>query len=288
MNTEMSNRISIIIPVFNEELAIEQVLSDVLENYKNCEVIVVDDGSTDTTRQRLGKFDVSVISHKTNKGYGAALKTGIRNATKDIIITIDADGEHSVKDIELLLAGVDSFDMLVGKRTTSVENKLWKKIGKIVLHKTANLAAGLFIPDINSGLRVFKKSAILNYLDILPDSFSFHTTSTLLFIFNNCKIKYMPIKAYPRKGNSKVSVNSGIASLKKIITITSLFKPLRLVSLFFYPLSAIILLILLINFLVAGKNFLYSLLILTAVFLFVLPIDILSRSKKNLILDMDK
>lgn len=287
MNIGIKNKISIIIPVFNEELAIEQVLTEVLNNYEDSEIIVVDDGSTDTTRERLAKFDLKVLRHKTNKGYGAALKTGIRNASKEIIVTIDADGEHSAKDIDLLISNADSFDMLVGKRVTNIENKLWKKTGKFVLHKIANLAAGLAIPDINSGLRVFRKSAILNYLNILPDSFSFHTTSTLLFIFNSYKIKYIPVQVYARKGNSKVTLQSGINSLKKIMVISMIFKPARALVLILYLLSVALSLTLFIFFLISGKSLLPLSFVLLFIILFILLLDILSRSKKDLILDVN-
>lgn len=287
MIPDFTEKISIILPVFNEESAVEEVLTDILKNYKNSEVIVIDDGSTDSTKERLSKFNIKILTHKNNRGYGAALKTGIRNAVNDIIVTIDADGEHSAKDIDLLISNFDSFDMLVGKRIINIENKLWKKTGKFILCKIANLAAGLAIPDINSGLRVFRKSAILNYLDILPDSFSFHTTSTLLFIFNSYKIKYIPVKVYPRKGNSKVTLQSGINSLKKIMVISSIFKPARALVLVLYLLSVALSLTLFIFFLISGKSLLPLSFALLFIILFILPLDILSRSKKDLILDVN-
>ena len=287
MSTDIREQISIVVPVFNEELAIEQVLGDILQNYGTSEIIVVDDGSSDTTKEKIGKFNVRVICHENNKGYGAALKTGIRNATKEIIVTIDADGEHSARDIEPLILAFDSFDMSVGKRTASTEKKLWKKMGKYILHKTANLASGVNIPDINSGLRVFRKEAIINYLGILPDTFSFHTTSTLVFIFNNYKIKYIPVKVLPRKGNSKVSVQSGINSLKKILIISLMFKPLRAILLLLYPLLISIFFILSIYSFILRENNLVPLFILVFLIFLLIIMDILSKNRKDLISDIN-
>jgi glycosyltransferase involved in cell wall biosynthesis len=124
--------ISIIIPSYNEELAIEEVLREVVRYYKNSEIIVIDDGSTDTTKEKIGQFNTKVITHRKNRGYGAAIKTGIQNASNDIIVTIDADGEHSVKDIEVLLKDSEPFDMVVGKRTGLVDKKMWRKAGRYV------------------------------------------------------------------------------------------------------------------------------------------------------------
>ncbi|GAI56559.1 unnamed protein product, partial [marine sediment metagenome] len=143
MNERVKDKFSIVIPVYNEEPTVAQVLSEIIEHYGDSEIIVVDDGSTDGTRDKLEKFDMKIITHKENKGYGAALKTGIKKASNDIIVTIDADGEHSIKDINLLFSNGASFPMVVGKRTNHIKDKLWKTIGKKMLKHISNLALGL-------------------------------------------------------------------------------------------------------------------------------------------------
>ncbi len=226
--------LTIIIPVYNEEQTIEQVLIDVQENYYGSEIIVVDDGSTDSTKDKLKNFNIKVVSHHNNKGYGAALKTGIHIAENNIIATIDADGQHDVKDIKLLLPHIELFDMVVGRRIERFNSSLWRRVGKYILNIAANKAVGLNIPDINSGLRVFKKDILIRYLAFVSDTFSFYTTSTLALLFNMHKIKYVPVVIRPRKDKSKISMRSGIISLSKILILSLIFKPARGVLLILY------------------------------------------------------
>jgi len=286
MTIEIKKRISIIIPVFNEELAIGQVIRDILENYATSEIIVVDDGSTDNTETRLKEFNVKVKRHEHNKGYGAALKTGIKEATEDIIVTIDSDGEHSAKDIGLLLDSLDNFKMIVGKRINRFPVKLSRRVCKYILQTLADLAVGFKIPDINSGLRVFNKNIILKYLDFLPDGFSFHATSTLAFIFNKHKVKYIPIKIHPRRGKSKVNLKSGFNSLNNILKVSLIFSPLRGILLLLYLLAMGLYFAFILCLFISKNHFFVPL--LTPVLLFTLSLvllNIFSKCNKDLVLD---
>ena len=271
------DKISIVIPVYNEDSTVARVVSEILEKYGDSEVIVVDDGSTDNTGNILGDFNIRLIRHETNKGYGASLKTGIKAATNDVIITIDSDGEHSVDDVEMLILNMGSFDMVVGKRSKMPKDVLWKMIGKYVLRVVAGLSSGVKIPDINSGLRIFRKRVIGGYFEFFPDSFSFHTTSTLAFIFNNHKIKYFPIATKPRYRDSRVPFSAGIDSLKKIFALLSAFRPQRIPVLMGYPLLAGACIFFLINYFVWPLAISLFLVVVVAI------IDIFTRCDRGLI-----
>lgn len=268
--------VTIIIPVYNEASSIEQVLTDIQDNYYGSEIIVINDGSVDGTIEKIGSFDIKIIHHHNNKGYGAALKSGIKLAKNNIIVSIDADGQHDVKDIKLLLQYADLFDMVVGRRTGKSNIKLWKDVGRYILSFFANMAVGFKIHDVNSGLRIYKKNVISKYLDFLPNSFSFTTTSTLISIFNSHKIKFIPINVYACKG-AKVSFKSGFVSLAKILILSFLFKPARGILLMLYILDVCL-------FLVAcalrSKLLLFSILLS---FMIVVMVDKLCQCDKNLI-----
>jgi glycosyltransferase involved in cell wall biosynthesis len=201
--------VSVIIPVYNEAQTIGRVVSDVrrsLEGHNPFEIIVVDDGSTDG----IGSSDLpskadKFITHKTNCGYGAALKTGFRNASGDVIIIIDGDGTYPASEIPKLLSALESCDMAVGARTgKEVHIPFFRQPAKYLLSNLANFLAATRIPDLNSGLRAFKKSALEPFLNILPRGFSLTTTLTLAFLCNDFQVEYVPIDYYARQGKSKV------------------------------------------------------------------------------------
>lgn len=279
------NNVTIIVPVYNEDLAVDQAISELLEHFPGSEIIIVNDGSTDRTLEKIQRFNVKIISHDVNKGYGAALKSGIKAAAHDTIVTMDADGEHSASSIHGLLRSFDSCVMVVGQRIFYKKENLIRMVGKKVLWQLANFAVGHQIPDINSGLRVFKKSAFQQYLDMLPDTFSFHTTSTLLCIFSKSKIMYVPIETFERKGYSKVDLYSGIVSIKKIFQLTLFLRPIRAFLMVFLPVTLIIpCLFLILNVMTDQTHYLNAARIgFLALFVFVI-LEILTKSDKNLIL----
>lgn len=219
---------SIIIPAFNEEKAISKVLNSILNEIPEIEIIVVDDGSSDNTGKIAAESDVKVIHHDNNYGYGAALKTGIRNSQRDFVLFCDADGQHRVDDIKKLLDICDSYDMIVGMRTNKSHIPLFRRPGKFILGKFANFLAGTKIPDLNSGLRIFRREIILKYLHLMPDGFSFSTTSTFAIMKSKRLYKYVPIKVEKRIGRSTVNqLKHGSQAIMLILRLAVLFEPLK-------------------------------------------------------------
>lgn len=227
----MSN-LTIIIPVFNEESSIEGTLNTLLAYSKKTEwkILVVNDGSTDNTAGILSKFDmVTVCTHPYNKGYGAALKTGIRNAKTELICFYDADGQHNPNDIDRLIQNFGNYDMLVGERQRDSHQEWIRKPGKWILSKVANTLTGRKIPDLNSGLRLIRRDIILRLLHLFPDGFSFSTTSTIAFMNLGYNLGYLPIKTNKRIGKSTVKqLKHGSNVLLLIVRLIILFNPLKI------------------------------------------------------------
>lgn len=223
---------SIIIPVYNEETGIENTVNQLLSVAENhgWEIIAVNDASTDNSREILGKFkQVKVIDHAVNRGYGAALKTGIRAASADIIVMFDADGQHNPQDIPSLLSKLPNADMASGRRSKDSARDWIRKPGKFILKLVANILAETKIPDLNCGLRAIKKDIILNMLDLLPDGFSFSTTSIIAFYKLGYSVTYVPITTRERIGKSTVKqVKHGSQVIMLIIRLIALFSPLRI------------------------------------------------------------
>jgi len=231
-----SKQISVVLAAYNEEAAIGDVLQALQTRFNEQEIIVVDDGSTDHTAEIAESAGVKVIRHPYNKGYGAALKTGIRAASGDIILTMDADGQHEANDLLELFYSMDRFDMAVGQRTQRFHSQLWRMPGKWFLTFLAEYLTRQEIPDLNSGMRAFRRKVILKYLHLCPDGFSFSTTSTLIFLNRGYNVKYVPIHVNVREGQSTVSVTTGFDTILLILRVMTLFEPLRL----FVPVSLVL------------------------------------------------
>jgi glycosyltransferase involved in cell wall biosynthesis len=233
---------SIIIPAYNEEHSIGSFLEE-LQNWlsqdkASCEyeVIVVDDGSQDKTAKVVGRImGIKLICHQFNKGYGAALKTGLRNASGEIVVTMDADGQHNPKDIGRLLQALGEYDMVVGARTQGHQTPLWRMPGKWVLSCLANYLAEEKIPDLNCGFRAIKRGTVIKYLHLCPNGFSLSTTLTLAFFCEGYRVKYVPITVNKRNPISKSTVNirTGLETFLLMLRIITLFGPLKL----FLPIS---------------------------------------------------
>jgi len=199
---------SIVIPAYNEENGIGFVLDELQKILPRTEltyeIIVVEDGSTDRTSDAVRKNGVLLVKHEINRGYGASLKTGIKRARNEIILIIDADGTYSPREIPDLLRYAKRFDMVVGARIYNGFRQLDRRIGKWFLTMLADRLAHTHILDLNSGLRVFKKSMVQDIFDLLPSGFSFTTTMTLVYLKRGYSIKYVPISYRPRIGKSKI------------------------------------------------------------------------------------
>lgn len=231
-------RISIIIPAYNEENGIAEVLNNLKFLDENYEIIVVDDGSEDNTAEIVKNYlNVKLISHDHNSGYGSALKTGIKYAASNTIIIIDADGTYPHQQIPGLVKIMKEGDyaMVVGARTAkNVEIPLIRRPAKWLFSTLANYLSGIKIPDLNSGLRIMRKSAIEKFMHFLPNGFSFTTTITLAMLTNGYRVKYMPINYYKRKGKSKIKpIRDTLNFIQLIIRTCLYFNPLRV----FVPLS---------------------------------------------------
>ncbi len=235
--------LTIIIPVYNEEDAIESTLSELLHlaQFEKWEIIVVNDGSLDNTKTVLEKFTtVKVINHPYNKGYGAALKSGIKSSKTDLICFFDADGQHNPADVKNLLDNIGSFDMLVGERGKDSHKEWIRKPGKWILSKVANFLTGKKISDLNSGLRIIKREIIVKLLHLFPDGFSFSTTSTIAFLNLGFNLGYFPITTKKRIGKSTVKqIKHGSNVLLLVLRLIILFNPLKV----FIPVSFTIIII---------------------------------------------
>ena len=223
--------ISVVIPIYNEEKAIGAVLDELIEilEDKAYEIIAVDDGSTDNTVKAVQEKPVTLIQHTHNIGYGAAIKTGIKNAANDLILIIDGDGSYPVKAIPELLKGADQYDMIVGSRTgKEVKIQLYRRPAKWFLSKLANYLSETKIPDLNSGMRIFRRKDVEKFYKILPNKFSFTTTITLAYHTTGQLVKYVPINYYKRAGKSKIRpFKDGFNFILLILRTITYFNPLK-------------------------------------------------------------
>jgi len=239
----MNKQLSIIVPAYNEEGAIAQTIEGLKQELNKLdldyEIIVVNDGSTDKTKEILERTqEIKVIHHPENRGYGASLKTGFKQSQNGLTLITDADGTYPNESIPDLIKHTSDYDMVVGARTgKKAKIPLIRKPAKWIMGKLANYLSGMKIPDINSGLRIMKKSLIEKYLYILPDGFSFTTTITLAALTNGYRVKYVPITYSKRTGKSKFRpIRDTLNFFQLIIRTILYFNPLKV----FIPLGIIL------------------------------------------------
>jgi len=229
-----------VIPAYNEEDGLGTTLSAVLEARPPgvAEVIVVDDGSTDRTAAIAAEAGVRVVRHPNNRGYGASLKTGIRAATGDYILTMDADGQHRTEDVVTLCEAIavpDAPECVIGRREQVFHSPLWRMPGKWFLTHLAQILIQREIPDLNSGLRIIKREVALRYVRICPNGFSFSTTITMTLMSRGYGVSFVPIRVSRRLGRSTVSARTGFQTILLVLRLATLFNPLRI----FLPASAL-------------------------------------------------
>lgn len=237
----MIEEASIIIPTYNEREGISQVIESLQSLKKRhgnrWEIIIVDDGSTDGTSEMIRNTpEIVLIQHPFNRGYGAALKTGIRHATYNTLVISDADGTYPIQDIPRLLTPLSKCEMVVGARGNNDANiPLVRRPAKWVLNKLANYLTGITIPDLNSGLRAMKKEVVMKFIHLLPDGFSFTTTITLAMLTNDYAVEFIPIDYQKRSGRSKIRpIRDTLNFVQLIIRTVLYFDPLKI----FLPISA--------------------------------------------------
>ena len=195
------------------------------------ELIIVDDGSTDSSAQQLSglRKRLKLISHKVNRGYGAALKTGIQKARYPLVAIMDADGELPVEELPKLIAGMEEADMVVGARTgAQVHVPLIRRPAKWLLNLLANYLSDTHIPDLNSGFRVFRKNIVQRYFHILPNRFSFTSTITLAMIADGFAVHFESVNCQRRAaGQSKIRPSDAVGFFILILRTVTYFNPLR-------------------------------------------------------------
>lgn len=231
---------TIVIPAYNESAALGRVL-DELGRPPGCkEIIVVDDGSKDDTGAVARRLGARVVTHPYNKGYGAALKTGLESVETDYAVTCDGDGQHHLADVLKVAEEADAYDMVVGTRGADSSRDWLRTPGKAVLGLFANILTHRRIPDLNSGLRSFRMATIRKYLHLMPSGFSFSTTSTITMLRMGYTVHYVPIRVVPRVGRRSTVkfFEDGLRTFMLIVNLTVLFNPMRV----FLPLSAVFLL----------------------------------------------
>jgi len=244
--------VSVVIPAFNEEGAIAAEIRNIRDELTRLpiehEIIVVNDGSTDGTGSLAREAGARVIDHPENRGYGAALKTGIRSARFPTVVITDADGTYPADAIPTLLDKAEAYDMVVGARTgDDVRDPFIRRPAKWVLQRLASFLAEREIPDLNSGLRVLKKPIVERFEHLLPSGFSFTTTITLAMICNNYAVYYCPINYGARIGDSKIRATDTYQFFLLILRTIVYFNPLRV----FLPIGAVL-------FTLASVKFVYD------------------------------
>ena len=245
--SSLSVAISIVVPAYNEEQGVGPVVTTLQRELAATgwqhEIIVVDDGSTDATAAQAEAAGVCVLRHAANRGYGMALKTGIRHARYDLICITDADGTYPTERIPELVGrlAANGWDMVVGARTgKDVAIPLVRRPAKWAVGRLATMVVGESIPDLNSGLRVFRRDVALRFFSLLPDGFSFTTTLTLAMLSNGYLLDYVSINYHSRVGRSKIRpVQDTLNFVGLVLRIALYFAPLKI----FLPLSGLLLLL---------------------------------------------
>jgi glycosyltransferase involved in cell wall biosynthesis len=227
--------VTILLPAYNEEQSIADTIKSIQQLHPDFEILVIDDGSTDNTMKEAMDAGATVWPHPYNIGNGAAIKTGLRMASGDWIVMMDADGQHQPEDIARLLEYKDKFDMVVGARTKASDTKVHRDIANTIYNWFASYVTKFRIQDLTSGFRVVRQRTVQKFVDLLPNTFSYPSTITMAYLRTGRSIKYVPIQTNARKGRSKIKLlQDGTRFILIIIKVATLFSPLRV----FLPISA--------------------------------------------------
>ncbi len=223
-----ANELSIVIPAKNEQRGLSELLEKLTAQYQQAEIIVVNDGSTDQTEKVCHQVDVKVVNHPSSKGNGAAIKSGARSATRPWILFMDADGQHRPEDIgKLLETAGQGYDLVVGSRNRIGHANVWRWMVNGLYNRFASLVSGQKIDDLTSGFRLAKRSVFERYLYLLPNGFSYPTTSTMAFLREGYSVAYVPIDCRKRIGSSHIRLfKDGMRFLVIIMKIATLYSPL--------------------------------------------------------------
>lgn len=236
--------LSIVIPAFNEGQNLKEIFPRFIDKCRrnNWKCIVVNDGSNDNTIEVLSDYIADVnfllINHKLNRGYGAAIKSGITSCNTDYVITVDADGQHRIEDVENLynkMIETDA-DLIVGSRKGTKNTKSFKRFGKWIIRILAKILIPVPIHDINSGMKIYKTELVKKYMGMAPDTMSFSDIITLVFISKRYYVIEEPIFVQKRiSGKSKIKLETAFQTVMEIVNIVILFNPSKI----FLPISLI-------------------------------------------------
>jgi glycosyltransferase involved in cell wall biosynthesis len=226
---------SVLVPAFNEAVSIGPLVTALRGAAAWHEVLVIDDGSTDATAELALAAGAQVVRHPYNKGNGAAVKTGIRQATGRFVLIVDADGQHPAADAARLVGHLDVYDLVVGARAGHSQASLARRLGNHALNRVASYLAERPVPDLTSGFRAARRECLLEFLYLLPNGFSTPTTTTLAFMKAGYSVRFEPIEAGQRQGRSKIRLGAdGVRFFMILLKVITIYSPLRI----FLPVSA--------------------------------------------------
>jgi glycosyltransferase involved in cell wall biosynthesis len=240
---KVSLGVSVIVPAYNEEQGLAVVLDQLRQlrddSHLELEVIVVDDGSSDSTISVAQKYDVRLLQHPCNTGYGSALKSGILSAQHKYIVTVDADGTYPVHALPQLIGWLDGhgYHLVIGDRTAYFPNdSIFKQPLRWIYRLLVNYVTGVTVPDANSGFRAFRRESVLPFLSSFPPGFSFSTTMTLVFLLHGYFVGFLPIEYRQRIGRSKIKLGRDtIRTAQVLISTVMLHNPVKV----FLPISSV-------------------------------------------------
>jgi len=227
----------VVLPAKNESASVGAVVASLKSSYPEFEIIVVDDGSTDNTARLASEAGAQVITHPYSKGNGSAIKSGARAASGDVIVFMDADGQHDPVDIQRLLDRIsEGYDLVVGARQQGSQASVGRGLANGFYNRLATYMTGHRVEDLTSGFRAVRASKFREFLYLLPNGFSYPTTSTMAFFRAGYSVTYVPIHAAQRVGKSHIKpLSDGVRFLLIIFKIGTLYSPLKL----FAPVSAL-------------------------------------------------
>jgi glycosyltransferase involved in cell wall biosynthesis len=228
--------LTVIVPAYNEEESLRDYLPELIAfcDAHDFRLIVVDDGSSDETRaileQHIDSACFTFYAHKVNRGYGGAIKTGIRHSESQFAITIDADGQHDLDDVLALYESIreSGADLIVGNRVGRAGSSLYRSIGKRLIRAFAKLLMPIPIEDLNSGIKIFETRLARRFMRLCPDHMAFSDIMTMVFISKRSLVLEQPVNIRPRKaGGSTISTLTAIETVEEILNIVILFNPMR-------------------------------------------------------------
>jgi glycosyltransferase involved in cell wall biosynthesis len=238
----ITTRISIVMPAYNEADSIAERLKEVQSMGTFHEIIVVDDGSSDKTAEIVQEHeDIRLVKHPYNIGNGAAVKSGIRAASGDVILLMDADGQHPASEIPKILEYIEKYDMVVGARTTASDARWHRTFANWIFNSYASYVVGYPIPDLTSGFRAIRADIAHSFVYLLPNSYSYPTTLTISLFRAGYSVKYHPFVAPRRQGGSSgiKPIRDGLRFLLTTTRLAVLFVPLKI----FLPLSILFIIV---------------------------------------------